>query len=132
MTHGLRLWQDIVGSAQFFKQISRREELVRHDIEVLTKLLAMPDFGRETPALRSLYGLDSELDALIDAGNSADLNELGAVLSRVFSNFRFLIDNKKASTQTQEPASMSFDNHIAGRDTGLGSGDAGSWGKTAS
>lgn len=70
---GLRLWQDIVGFAGLLSQVSRRQELVEHDAAQLDRALtALRTSAREkidddlVRALRSLRGLDDELDALLE------------------------------------------------------------------
>lgn len=69
---GLRLWQDLVGFVRMLSQVNRRQELVDHDARVVRAAqggLASPEIA-EVPAemlgeLRSLEGLDDEVDALL-------------------------------------------------------------------
>ena len=85
---GTRLWQDVIGASAMLRQINRREDLVRHDTELVAELLENEDCGRGTARLRSLLGLDPELDAFIEQGKAADRERVCATLKRLAASFR--------------------------------------------
>jgi hypothetical protein len=88
VTDGLRLWQDLVGFAGLLQQVSRRQELVEHDAAVLAEarraleVSAGPIDDAVLLALRSLRGLDEELDALLVA-NAEDARSYLAPVARL-------------------------------------------------
>jgi hypothetical protein len=70
---GLRLWQDLVSCAEMFALVSRRQELMEHDAQVVPEVLrrirsSAGAIDAESRALlESLEGLDGELDRLLSA-----------------------------------------------------------------
>ena len=76
---GERLWQDLAAFAELLVQVSHRQELQDHDLELINRAhRTLFPYGQPTPdipeALRSelqtLLGLDTELDALIVGSDS--------------------------------------------------------------
>lgn len=67
---GERTWEEAVAVVMLLGGISRRSELVAHDAALLSDLSAGVTRGDEPRALREaaeeLFGLDAELDALLD------------------------------------------------------------------
>jgi hypothetical protein len=87
-TAGERIWQDVVAFVEMLVQVNRRQELVEHDSVVVTAVLERfregePPRDGDWPApLRSLVGLDDELDRLIASGPPA-AEPLRLVLERL-------------------------------------------------
>lgn len=107
MQTGTRLWHDLLGTAEILMQINRREDLNRHDVETLRILLERPDRGRDSAELRSLRGLDPELDGLIARGADADVHALTGALERLASRFR-------VATAGENAADSPFDGPASG------------------
>ena len=94
---GLRLWQDAIGLANLLMQVNNRAELRDYDAEVLTEVNEIL-FGGIIPArrlslmmldkLRSLYGLDDELDQCIDAGETCSMEAWRSSIVRVLEQRR--------------------------------------------
>lgn len=77
---GERLWQDLAAFAELLVQVSHRQELQDHDLELISRAYrALFPYGQPIPnipeelraELQSLLGLDTELDQLI-AGSDSD------------------------------------------------------------
>jgi hypothetical protein len=65
---GVQLLEDVLTCANLLRGINRRQELRAYDQVVIRRLTAPGDLDREgrSAALESLFGLDDELDALIE------------------------------------------------------------------
>ncbi len=94
---GIRLWQDVVGLANLLMQVSNRPELCDHDAAAIGDLFEVLFGGfapatRITPAqldrLRTLRGLDSELDECVQLGEDCPMETWRQVLSRVRDHLR--------------------------------------------
>jgi len=89
---GTHLWQDVVGFAQLLKGVNHRQELRQHD-RALVRRTYHQLFGRAAHLsevsddllhqLDALYGLDDDLDALIDRGAHGELPQWRDVLARL-------------------------------------------------
>jgi hypothetical protein len=81
--HGVTLFHEVQAFVETLRQVNWRQELVRHDIQVLRRAALFgqrPDRGREFPreiadALSQLGGLNAEVDRLLTA---ADLSRVDA------------------------------------------------------
>jgi hypothetical protein len=69
-SQGERTWEDAIAVVNLLSNVSRRSELVGHDAQVLADLAAIAAGHDDLRALRAtaspLFGMDSELDALLD------------------------------------------------------------------
>lgn len=73
---GTHLWQEVRNFSVLLQDISRRSELVAHDLEVLDEVIDLvagvdprqPPPGRLLNRLRRVSGLDDELDTLVRTG----------------------------------------------------------------
>jgi len=86
---GRRLWQDLDGFAGLLQHVNRRQELVEHDAQRVSELLAVfrrNDEGAFLDALaehgRALEGLHDELDAQLTK-RTPDPSAVGAVLRQL-------------------------------------------------
>lgn len=101
---GTRLWQDIAACVEMFALVNRRQELVEHDTQLLTKLAnslraQAPRAPVEAELLRQLRaaeGLDLELDGLFDQQH-LNVETLLTVLDRLVA--------RPAPPQEPEPGS---------------------------
>jgi len=79
---GLRIWEDLRVLLEMFSQISRREELMLHDLKILELLIGALEEKRssssfsfsssEKEKLEELRGMDLSLDSLLDRESSLD------------------------------------------------------------
>lgn len=87
-----RLFQDLGGFARMISQVSRREELVAHDVEVLGTLMSLLADGPRVAAPElhalalALTGLDDELDELL-SGKGMDAAMLTEVVVRLSKGY---------------------------------------------
>jgi hypothetical protein len=67
LEQGLEILDDICTSADLLREINRRQELRRHDAELLDALLARgsSELAASASCLSPLHGLDDELDGLL-------------------------------------------------------------------
>lgn len=73
---GVRLWEDFASFAEMLRQVSNRQELVKHDVNALRLARQSLEAGNVTGAsalLARLDGLDDELDAALTAGARDEL-----------------------------------------------------------
>ncbi|MBX3248860.1 MAG: hypothetical protein KF901_16915 [Myxococcales bacterium] len=85
-TEGGRLWQDMVGFADLLSHVNRRQELVEHDARMIRKLLEQEWTATTGIDLRSLRGLDDELDARIEERASEEV--IHPILLRLAKRFQ--------------------------------------------
>jgi hypothetical protein len=87
-TNGRRLWSDLATSCALLVEVSKRQELVEHDRQVVTRthqlLVASPEPPPLLPSdlleeLHTLEGRDDELDRLILGGNRRTVDWVPAV-----------------------------------------------------
>jgi hypothetical protein len=73
---GMRLWQDLVGFVRMLGQVSRRQELVEHDSQVIRDARARLTDGAVPGDLLALLarleGLDEDVDALLASSARTD------------------------------------------------------------
>lgn len=87
-TDGRRIWQDLVGFAELLLRINERQELVEHDLATAKRLLSRieqdgADAGVSAAEVARLYGRDSDLDALLEAGGPIERDRLKERLEAV-------------------------------------------------
>jgi hypothetical protein len=85
-TDGVRIWSDAAAFAHMLVHINRRQELVRHDTEFLTRLVGRGEGRPASPSetqsiLRALEGLDDDLDTALHSG--AEGPEVDGLLLRL-------------------------------------------------
>jgi hypothetical protein len=72
---GVRIWSDVVVLFAYLGKINSRDELRRFDHQLLSSVLPQVESDGMTPKtianLRSLFGLDVELDRMLDAPDGA-------------------------------------------------------------
>jgi hypothetical protein len=89
---GRRLWGDLTGFAELLKEVNHRQELRQHDRALLRRayhqLFGRASHPAEMPEdmlyqLDALYGLDDELDELLERRDRSDLVHWRQVLTRL-------------------------------------------------
>lgn len=83
---GNQIWNDFTSYVDLLSQVSRREVLVEHDRQALSTLstLTGPVMNADALAtLQRLYGLDSELDRLIESQPPPLASDLRPVVNRL-------------------------------------------------
>ncbi len=87
-----RLWQDLSSFAAILVQVSHRQELRDHDLELIVRAYhTLFPFGNQRPSvpknllaeLQSLLGLDEELDRLIVGGSDLPVEQWREPLKRL-------------------------------------------------
>jgi hypothetical protein len=88
---GDRIWQDLTGFLELLKEVNYRQELRQHDRTRLRQAYRQLFGPPSTPPsqtsvreeLEALVGLDSELDAILLSGGSADPEDWKETLARL-------------------------------------------------
>ncbi len=86
---GLRLWEDVVACINLLSRVNQRQELVAHDQRIIENALNVlgsddSDIPSETwRYIRSLEGLDEDLDRLLCRSSPPEAGHCAAVLSRL-------------------------------------------------
>jgi hypothetical protein len=89
---GLRVWQDLAACTEMFSLVSRRQELVEHDTQVVERLSTHLEHASQVDAyawaeLAALEGLDRELDGLLAAQPAPGAAIFRRVVARLSSTF---------------------------------------------
>jgi hypothetical protein len=89
---GNRLWGDVAGFSELMAGIRNRQELVRHDRELVGDLVVRlrrgEDFEVHRPRVRSLLGRDDDLDEVLLSSRKLGAGVVQDLLERIASEAR--------------------------------------------